>query len=875
MKKTKHLKRITILFILLVSSFGFAQFNPNIRLNQIGFYTKGPKVAAIINCNKTAFSIKALGTSNAVFTGNLSAEKSWDQSGENVKTADFSSFVTPGTYVLTIDGFGESYQFKIANNIYTTLNKAVLKAYYYNRCSTALLAVNAGQWARSAGHPDTAVKVHPQAASASRPAGTSLASPKGWYDAGDYNSYVVNSGISTYTLMMSYEQFKPYYDSLNINIPESGNSTPDILDEIKWNLDWMLSMQDPTDGGVYSKKTEAVFSSFTMPDKVLSERYVVGKTTAATADFAAVMAVAYRIYKNSNLTFANSCLAASKKAFQWTNSNPNVIFQIANAQAGFPAVTTGDYGDSIVSDELEWAATELYIATKDDNYYSKSFKNTNNYSVPSWQQVRILGLLSLLYHHDSLTKIGKNDYENMKAKLKSVVDKLLTYQQSNSPYKIVMGEGNASNFSWGSNANAANQAVVLLNAYRVFNTENYAIAALSNVDYLLGRNAVGYSFITGFGSKKVMNIHHRISFSDNIVEPVPGWLAGGPTTQTGNDGCAIDVPHPAKSYTDDKNCFSKNEVAINWNAPALYITSALSAFNAVATTPQDPVGPVGYTFSVKENGTVPVTGTVDIAYGANGSYKYLLNVTANTPCNNATFLGDPAPNIVKACFVKPSSTNTGAPIGQTISMKGNNNLFVSSENGTIPMNCNRAIADLWEKFTIEDAGAGKVALKGNNGKYVSSENGVQKMNCNRSFANSASVGAFEKFDWIYVSSNKAALKGNNGKFVSIVDMICNKDTKTVTEEFIWTSTASRLDDTINNDLMDIVLYPNPTSGSITLNVPLHSSIEIMDSLGKVIVSKNNTMEESNIFDLKNQNSGVYFVKVSNNEVVNFKKLILN
>ena len=131
-----------------------------------------------------------------------------------------------------------------------------------------------------------------------RPAGTIISTPYGWYDAGDYNKYIVNSGISTFTLLSAYETYPSYFDTLELNIPESGNGIPDILDEALWNIRWMMTMQDTTDGGVYNKTTEASFSSFVMPAQVTTTRYVAAKGTAATLDFAAIMAMTARIYKN-------------------------------------------------------------------------------------------------------------------------------------------------------------------------------------------------------------------------------------------------------------------------------------------------------------------------------------------------------------------------------------------------------------------------------------------------------------------------------------------------------------------------------------------------------------------------------------------------
>ena len=240
------------------------------------------------------------------------------------------------------------------------------------RVSIPLKEKYAGKWSRAKGHPDTQVLIHASAASTQRPEGTVISSPRGWYDAGDYNKYIVNSGISTYTLLSLYEDFPVYMKTVKLNIPESGNGVPDLLNETLWNIRWMLTMQDPNEGGVYHKLTNAVFDGMVMPDKATTPRYVVQKSTAATLDFAAVMAQSARIFGKFPKELpglADSCLNAAKKAWDWAQKNPNLLYmQNAMNQKFSPKVTTGEYGDRNVSDEFIWAACELFVTTKDDSY---------------------------------------------------------------------------------------------------------------------------------------------------------------------------------------------------------------------------------------------------------------------------------------------------------------------------------------------------------------------------------------------------------------------------------------------------------------------------------------------------------------------------
>jgi endoglucanase len=554
----------------------------DIRLNQVGFYPDCPKVAVVKGTpTGTDFFIQSLDLATTYFTGTLSAAAIWAFSNESVMLADFTSFNVPGQYRVEVPGIGSSYSFAIAPQIHHNVNKASLKAYYHARSSSATTVANAGIWARAAGHPDNVVYVHSSAASASRPTGTVVSVPKGWYDAGDYNSYIVNSGISTYTLLASYEHFKKYYDTLNTNIPESGNALPDILDEIKWNLDWMLTMQDPNDGGVYNKKTCAAFDGFIMPAASSCTRYVVAKSTAATFDFAAVMAVAYRIYKPFDLTFANQCLAAAQSAYAWAIANPAIYF------TNPPDISTGEYGDGNVTDEKEWAASELYIATLNAAYYSNSFNNANSYDLPAWPETRTLGLISLIFNRKNLSSVGFADTINMKNKLLSLANTYSNHWVSGSAYKVAMGGAGNGDFVWGSNGVASNIGMILLATYEFSANNNHYYAALSNMDYLLGRNATTYCFVTNFGSNEVMHPHHRPSQADGITDPVPGFLAGGPDNDAPSD-CGSGYPsttYKALCYQDNLCSYSTNEVAINWNAPFVFLSSALENLNPCGTTP--------------------------------------------------------------------------------------------------------------------------------------------------------------------------------------------------------------------------------------------------------------------------------------------------
>lgn len=539
----------------------------SIKVNQIGFLPNQSKIAIVPGeTEATEFHIVDIESDTVVFSGDLSAAATWAPAEEAYRQADFSAATTPGTYRVAVEGLNDSPAFTVAADIYGDVHDAALKSYYFNRASMELEAEHAGTYARAPGHPDTNVLIHASAASQDRPEGTVISAAKGWYDAGDYNKYIVNSGISTYNVLAAYEHFPEFYNGRDINIPESGNSVPDILDEARWNLEWMLDMQDPFDGGVYHKLTALNFAGVVMPADATAQRYVVQKGTAATLDFAAVMATASRIYRPFDPALADYMEQAAIDAWQWAQDNSDVPYQQ-------PAdVTTGGYGDSNFNDEFAWAAAELFILTGEQAYLDAFAQRNQSISIPSWPNVAGLAFISLAQHGDALADDMRQSIESS---IISLADTLVS-QQASSAIGVPMA---TKDFRWGNNGDVASKAQMLIQAYRISGDDKYLPAAYALTDYLMGRNGTDYSFITGFGSKPPVDIHHRPSAADDVEAPVPGFLVGGPHSGW-QDGCEYPSSAPAKSYLDDWCSYSTNEIAINWNAPFVYILGAINAMNA-------------------------------------------------------------------------------------------------------------------------------------------------------------------------------------------------------------------------------------------------------------------------------------------------------
>lgn len=581
------MKRLSfaLLLSLAVSVSALAQ-ETKVHINQLGFFPYQEKVAVVEGVNVKLF--KKYSVTNAdgkkVLSGVLTKNETYKSAFSEDKAyhIDMSSIIRPGVYTLEINK--TKTQFTVKENALDALCKAGLKAYYYQRSGMPIEAKYAGKWNRPAAHMDTEVLVHPSAATAERPAGTKISSPKGWYDAGDFNKYIVNSGFAIGQMLNLYPVVEEYLKDMNINIPESGNGAPDILNEIYYNLEWMLTMQD-TDGGLYHKLTTPNFEGFVMPKDCHQTRYVVKKTTCASLDFAACMALAARIYapyEKQFPGFKQKAIDAAKKAYLWALKNPNVYYRQNELNKNFtPKVNTGTYDDENAQDEFFWAAVELYLTTGNELFMkeAESYKPAK-FSVPTWGDVASLGLTSWITYFNCTKAQRSAETLKMENYAKDLLigwsDKYIKDAEKNM-FHAAFG-AKKSDFHWASMAEgAATEAILLVQAYVASRDKKYLINARRNADYMLGCNPLDYCYITGFGTKSPMNPHHRISAADGIEEPIPGLLVGGPNA-TANEGDYYTSDQPDKRYADNTGSFTSNEIAINWNSALVALTAALQTY---------------------------------------------------------------------------------------------------------------------------------------------------------------------------------------------------------------------------------------------------------------------------------------------------------
>ena len=536
----------------------------SIRLNQLGYLPAAAKqfVYVVPSQGTPAKSFSVINSSGAiVHTGMTSISVFHPLSGEYLQTGDFSSLQQAGDDFTILVGNERSYPFAIDEDVYRQAYIGSAKSYTLQRASMELTPDVAGIFSRPKAHPDTEVEIHPSAKPQNAQLiGQNVSSPGGWYDAGDFNKYIINAAIASSQMMGLHELLPNVMDDSEMAIPESGNQVSDLLDEVRYELEWMLTMQD-RDGGVFHKLTTLDFEKMILAVNATNKRYIVGKGTAATLDFAATMAQAARVYRDVDPQFAEDALAAAEGAWKWAKSNPDVAFKNP------PDVKTGEYGDSDFQHEFFWAAAELLTATGDESYLAA----VEQYYTPvamrigeSWRlYLPNLGAYSLLHHAPVLPEALKNKLRGQLIKTATNIMQGL----NQSPYSTSVDV-----FEWGSNSDVLNSLIVLANAHQLTEDRKYLAAMVKGLDYIYGRNGLGYSYVTGYGDKTPMKPHHRQSSADDILEPVPGLLSGGPNPKMQDrDWVDYQYSEPMRAWEDVEPSYSANEVCLNWNAPLVYV----------------------------------------------------------------------------------------------------------------------------------------------------------------------------------------------------------------------------------------------------------------------------------------------------------------
>jgi endoglucanase len=577
-----------------------------IRLNQLGLLPDGVKRAILPDKSTAPVTWELLdGSGKAVASGQTSVFGDDPESGEHVHRIDFSSLAGTGQeYRLTADGLA-SRAFAVAPDIYSRLPHDALEYFYHTRAGIPIEARFVGpQLARPAGHPHevvTCISGKDSDGNVWPGCPYSLDVTGGWYDAGDQGKYVVNGGIALWTLQNLYE-----HDALNggeglfadgsQRIPEAGNHVPDLLDEARWEMEFLLKMQVPqgthlrlpagvkrdtpglqfsdvdASGMAHHKVADEHWTSLpTRPDRDPLTRYLAPPTTGATLNLAATAAQCARIWRTIDPAFSARCLSAAERAWDAAKRNPEIY-----ALDAFPS--SGGYEDSDLSDEFYWAACEL-LATTGKAEYRSAVESSPHFAnpvaeEPGWAATATLGSITLAL---SPSALPHQERQRLKAAIAAAADRFLS-DEARVGYQVPL----AGNYTWGSNSVLLNRALLMGLAYDFTKQPRYRDGIIDVMDYLLGRNPLDRSFITGYGARPMQNPHHRFwahSLNPAYPSPPPGVLSGGPNNVAMADPVAAQLKGkcaPQTCWVDKTMAFSLNEVAINWNAPLVWVSAWLA-----------------------------------------------------------------------------------------------------------------------------------------------------------------------------------------------------------------------------------------------------------------------------------------------------------
>lgn len=518
-----------------------------IRLNSIGYLPFQQKKASIAaSCNY--FSVVDAKNNLTVFNGTVSAPVLNKDTQELICTADFSQITAPGIYFLHVGKVGDSIQFEIGSHIYREPFRVAMLGMYLWRCGIAVDATYKGvNFSHGACHLEDARmdfednnKIRKDAIG-------------GWHDAGDYNKYVVNAGITLYLMIMAWEQFGIDIQQIE-HIPVNTDITniPQYLQEIKWEIDWLFSMQ--LDSGAVSHKISTLdFCGFIMPEEETEDRYFSPWGTTATADFVAIMAAASRIFREYDSSYADRCMGAAIKSYGFLRKHPG------NHAADQRKFHTGLYASADKAHRL-WAAAEMFESTGNSRYL-KDFEKRAQKQVSkidtdfNWKQTKNLGMIRYLISRKKGKKRSLEDA--ISNELISVAESIVNTAQKHG-YNRSLGES----YCWGGNGNLLNQVLILQAANTIKKKRDYQQTALDSIGYIFGRNSYCRSFVTGLGFNPPLYPHDRRSGADKTDMPWPGYMVGGPAES-------------ATDYKDDQQDCRTNEIAVNWNAALIY---ALAGF---------------------------------------------------------------------------------------------------------------------------------------------------------------------------------------------------------------------------------------------------------------------------------------------------------
>jgi endoglucanase len=542
-------------------------------MNQLGYLPAAPKHAVLVTDATDPVPFAVHDRAGAAVLAGRSVP--WPQrpeptSGLSVHRLDLTALTAAGPGYRVVAGEHRSHPFRIAADLYDEPSRDALRLFYLLRSGCPIDEERAPGYGHPAGHPgDTAVPcwTGPDAARLYpgwQPAGVFDVSG-GWYDAGDYGKYVVSGGIALWQLL----------NLLRLLRRHAHGRYGEVLEECRWQLDWMLRMQvppgHPLAGMAFHRVHGTTWSPLPGPaHDDPTTRVLHRPSTAATLHLAAVAAQAARL-----LPGEPRLLTAARTAYRAAIAEPDLIAPDDQGRYG-----GGPYGDERLADDFYWAAAELWLATGEDEYRAAltgSPEHTADVFDPAgFDFDRVAGPARL----DLATATPRlPDHDRVAGSVRAAGERLLDLQARQpwgQPYAPPDG------WAWGSNGRILNNLVVLATAHELTGDQRFHDAVAVGMDYLLGRNALGQSYLTGYGVDRTEHLRTRQFGHDldpALPPPPPGALAGG-ANSTVTPGFPADprlagLP-PQCRYLDEPTSETTNDICIRWNAPLAYVTTYLT-----------------------------------------------------------------------------------------------------------------------------------------------------------------------------------------------------------------------------------------------------------------------------------------------------------
>jgi subtilisin family serine protease len=598
---------------------------PFIKVDQFGYPADGTKIA-ILSDPQTGYNssdsytppsaiyVKDAITHLPVYSG---MPQSWNTgstdvlSGDRVWWFDFSSVTTPGTYYVSDNGH-RSEDFKIGDEVYNEVQTAAFKTFYLQRCGHA----------KSSPYVDASYTdgvCHTQdfdCKSVSDPGNAALLQnlSGGWHDAGDYNKYINFSYGALMDLIAAYEYNPEAWDD-DSGIPESGNGIPDLLDEVKVELDWFLKMQQP-DGGVLSVVGTLNFAQASPPSADIADRYYGPKTTSASFTAAAAMAYAAHQFDKINTpaaqTYASTLTTQAIAAYNWGVANPGFTYYNTtdNLAAGEQEVDVYERAMRQLS-----AAIYLYGITADPSYKSYVETNYSNAHMMQWTYVYPFessiqqALLFYAFLEGVTLSVADNIKNTYATSIESSSENLPAVVNTDDAYRAYLKQAD---MTWGSNSTKCRKGNIFQAYFHYdLNNSNDHIIRTSMDDflhYMHGSNPIAMSYLThmeDLGAERSVNTIYHGWFEDGSIlwddvrtstyGPPPGFIPGGPNYTWSLDGCCpggcgsqnadcvvLSPPSgqpPLKAYKDwnagwPQNSWSVTENTIYYQAAYLLLISS-------------------------------------------------------------------------------------------------------------------------------------------------------------------------------------------------------------------------------------------------------------------------------------------------------------